>query len=372
MDGGKRRREGRRRKTGKGRDTKACTNCGKACPLNHFSKKQIRQRNSKRLICFSCLGKQIPRVAEAPIKKECQECGKVLSSESFSKTQWEKSGECKRCIERKKKRRIVCACCNLPTAHAGFTMCRDCYLTQKNENKSSTLPVGVRHIIPNFRNERDLSFRTCELSLNTLMGNYQLVYVSFDGKLQPISSSAKGSIEIKSKVNTETRLVGTINVAHSQLQVRFDPISSFDVTKQTTDLAVMTELQSFFVSNLHHFAPDSSWHDRRGDCYTLHGDGMPGKLKIIKDEVALPLWYSTSRNIRPQRNADGALKRYEDTSNYWICNQFGLSEDIGRLIRKFVCPVPVLQLLPGDLFLVTTIASKWREEPEVIVVARKV
>ncbi|CAJ1967196.1 unnamed protein product [Cylindrotheca closterium] len=377
MDGGKRRREDQRRNAGKGSDSKACTNCGKACPFNHFSKKQIHQRNSKRLICFTCLGKPIPGAANrAPIKKECQECGKILSSEGFSKAQWGKCGECKRCIERKKKQRVVCTLCNLPNAHAGFTMCRDCYLAQKEDTKSSKLSIGVRYIIPNFRNERDLSFQTCQLPLNTLIGNYTLLYVSLDGdQLQPISSSAKGSLEIKTKDDSENRMVGSVKMALGQLQERFDSISSFDIIEQPPDRGVNTELLAFFASHVHIFAPDSSWHDHQGDCYTLHGDGIPGKLKIIKDDVALPLWYSSSRKIRPQRNADEVLRRYENTSNYWVCNHFRLSEDIGRLIRKFVCPIPVLQFMSGDLFLVTAASAFKRRvlvQSEVIVVARKV
>ena len=372
--GGKRRREpreGRRRNARKGSDTRVCTKCSKTFPLNHFSKKQIRHRNPKRLLCFTCLGKPIPRPAEPPIKKECQECGKVLSSENFSKTQWEKSGECKRCIERKKKRRVVCTVCSLPSAHAGFTMCRGCYLTQKKEDQSSKLPIGVRYLIPNFRDERILSFRTSQLSLNSLVGNYHLVYVSIDGEEKTLSSSVEGSLIFQTESSTEDLLTGSVNMAHSQLHKRFDPLCSFKVSEKTTDLAFKPELRGFFASHVHQFAPDSSWHDPSGDCYTRHGDGMPGKLKIVNRSIALPLWFSTLRNIRPPRNADTILKQYEDTSKYWVCRHFDLSDDVGRLIRKFVCPSPILQIMEGDIFLVAAKTSKWQTNSEVIIVARK-
>jgi len=153
---------------------------------------------------------------------------------------------------------------------------------------------------------------------------------------------------------------------------------------------------SFYASHVHHFAPETTWHDPLGDVYTLHGaSNCGGKLKVLASDVALFLEKPQQQHQRQQQsrrrrnNANNrstptsssttsilmehAHDRYTDVTMYWCCRHLRLPEDVGRVIREYVCPPPVLPLLAGDIVLVASMMGEDEVDwSEVTLVGRKI
>jgi hypothetical protein len=385
---------------------KPCSNCKKQLPAECFSKKQLRQRNHKHLLCCQCLGRPISSApsssttrARNPIKRECFECGKFLPHDRFSKTQWAKSGDCKSCVEKKQSTRTLSFChrCRQPKACPGFSVCRGCHV-QRQQCDRLDLPGGVRYLVPDFRNARAMSFQTTPIDSDNLVGTYELLYLSVDenwSRDPTLSSTARGTLvmDYSSCGESKKRIIrGSLNLEHPAFQERVRSICSFQGMERGADgnipsHALVRGSDSFFSSHVHEFAPDTTWHDPEGDFYTQHNNNttnnnnmaeksVPGKLKFLRSNAALPLDVlgderkkSSKRRIKSGGMADLS---YNYVSNYWICNHLRLPEDVGRLIRKYVCPPPVLHLVPGDLLLVTMTRRKEESDwTEMIVAGRK-
>lgn len=335
-----------------------------------FGKKRLRQRNPKNLVCLTCLGREEEAPTKA-VKRECSGCGKILARDRFSKTQWAKRklGDCQSCVERKKSTRVICQKCRKPNAYQGYTICRDCHIIEK------VLPGGVRVGVPKFRDPRSMSFATNTINRDKLLGTYELIYFSIDESHQSeptISSTVKGRILIEC-FSGDDRLKGIVQFDHSPFERSVPSIRSFHSVNTSNDDFFLSN-KPFFSSHIHDFAPDSTWHDPRGDLYIKHGSDSPGKLKVLVSEAPLLLDVLCSEKEQRKRNKSTKIltESYKDVENYWICLHLELPEDVGRMIRTYICPPPVLHLLPGDIFLVTTIKRKEKVDwPEIILVGRK-
>jgi len=352
----------------KKRSRKVCVKCNQFLPAEYFSKKRLCQRNPKNLICLACLGRQ---AAGKDVKRECSECGKMLSRKKFSKTQWSKRslGECTSCVERKNSRKVICQKCHQPKAYPGYTICRDCH------GMGKILPGGVRFGVPNYLDSRFMSFVTTTIDRDKLSGTYKLIYFCLDENNQSectISSTAKGQIILRYSSEDDNRLQGSIQFAHAAFAKRVASICSFHSVKASNE-NFFTSNKSFFSSHIHDFAPKSTWHDPLGDLYINNGSDSPGKLKVLTTGVSLFLDTPCRESKQKIRNKSSNLEEaYKDVTNYWICRHMNLPDDVGRMIRKYVCPPPLLRLLPGDIFLVTTIKrGKKFNWPEIILVGRK-
>lgn len=376
---------------------KPCSKCNNRLSVEWFSKKQLRQRNHKHLLCFRCLGRPLPSSSvpsngqNNTSKRECYECGKILPRIQFSKTQWGKKSraDCRACVGKKQSTIIktICQQCRQPNAVSGFSICRECHSMQKQKHRSSS--GGVRYLVPDFRKAHEMSFQTTPLDRNSLVGSYDVIYFSVDenwSQEATLSSTARGVLVLDYHTNEGNKKVfrGSINLEHPVFHERVRSICSFQEMEQDVHGSISSHplgSDSFFLSHVHAFAPDTTWHDPRGDFYTAHSSDhltatrVPGKLKFLDSSCALYLDVPVKKGKRRPKTFKiiGILEdSYNDVSRYWVCNHFRLPEDVGRLIRKYVSPPPVLHLLPGDVFIVTkTRRKKESDWSEIIVVARK-
>eukprot|EP00547_Thalassionema_nitzschioides_P011366 CAMPEP_0194264322 /NCGR_PEP_ID=MMETSP0158-20130606/47528_1 /TAXON_ID=33649 /ORGANISM="Thalassionema nitzschioides, Strain L26-B" /LENGTH=218 /DNA_ID=CAMNT_0039004557 /DNA_START=576 /DNA_END=1232 /DNA_ORIENTATION=- len=206
-------------------------------------------------------------------------------------------------------------------------------------------------------------------------GTYKLIYFCLDENNQSectISSTAKGRIILKHSSKDDNRLQGSIQFDHAAFEKRVASICRFHSVEPSNE-NFFSSNKNFFSSHVHDFAPKSTWHDPLGDLYIHHGSNSPGKLKVLTSGVSLFLNTPCNELKQKVTNESSNLEEtYKDVTNYWICRHLNLPEDVGRMIRKYVCPPPLLRLLPGDIFLVATIKRRKKFDwPEIILVGRK-
>jgi len=410
-----RRRKKRKEGTTSSRESTSkltCSNCSHALPLDFFSKKQLRRRNFKGALCLRCVGRPLP-VKNGPEakKRTCSECGKHLPRDKYSKTQWFKAtGECKACIKKKCRENIVrCQRCSLFTACSGFRYCRECYKATCRRCGSDLseagscircLPGGVGYNRPEFRNPKSVVFDTHTFDLGSLTGLYNVVYISIDGGMaRNVSSTAGGSLEISLPVHGEGDAIpciaarGILKLSHPSFRDQCESIHSFCISGSVDHSGFYSPgslAPSFISSHVHEVAPETTWHDPCGDLYTLHCEKVfgtheefkptnhfPGKMKVIKECTALPLTLPMEkvrvqkRAKRTNRNSKRSMAAYKDVSGYRLCHHLRFPEDVGRLIRQYVTPLPFLHLMPGDLFLVAASMNVHGFWGENIIVARR-
>lgn len=266
------------------------------------------------------------------------------------------------------------------------------------------LPGGVGYVRPEYRNAKRLVFDTRPIGIESLAGEYDVVYLSIEScTLRDVSSTAKGSLKIflqkcdhdeRSRVSsTGMAAFGMLNLDHPAFQQRSETIHTFSVFDPTLPVSSAAsfsrESRSFLASHVHELAPETTWHAPGGDVYTFHGQNMfgsngqvkpgtylPGKLKLIKDVAALPLTYPHFDNDRSHasvrvEDAERKMALFKDVSDYWLCQHLCVPEDVGRLIRQYLTPCPILYLMPGDLFLVTASMNTNDDWDEQIIIGRK-